>query len=187
MSISMLGGLLFCLGLCYRQGAGAWAQARSRTTMLQDFQVVAGLLTRGVENSCLESVSAEPDTLTFLSAQDQDGIFQFAADGSLLWQKYDVFLYDPSSAQLERFFIELTAGSPQITSPTVFDVYSPALAPSTYSVPRKPLARGLTTCQFSMVGDVVLWTATAERERHGRTDEEKLAFEWRGRALNQVE
>ncbi len=175
----LLLGMLFYI---YRMGASAWMKADTQVELIGPLQVVNDRLEREVERSVYDSFSLDSsgNGVAFLSAVDANGVFHYdPVTEKPKWQKYLIFYYDPTAGEIRLREVSVV-GTPQEDNPAPIETFS-GNPLSSYFTQGRVLARGVTSCMFSLTADQqVVVEATAEKNRYGSSVPERVSL--RGQA-----
>lgn len=171
ISMSVLGVLLGLTFLIYTMGARAWAKGDTKADLLRSAQVIAAKTNRYVESSTPLSLSAAPDgsAVAFLSAEDEDGVFQYNPVTLLpRWQKFIVLYHDPAARSVNLREVSVV-GTPLQDTPQTIEARGEGPVAG-YKSGGQPLGREIDECRFTVTPEVQLLTELRSKKKHYGTD-----------------
>lgn len=177
VSTAILGLLFTAVFFIYQMGASAWQKGITQSDLQQSAQVAKAQLARELERSTYDSLSVDPQGISFLSPMDANGRFQ--VDPVALkphWQKYVIFYHDPATRSL-MWREESVLGSPQELTPGPIETWGAAQPLSSYFNSGRALAREIDSCTFAVTPDkVVSFLWSGQKKRYGSETPEKLTI-----------
>lgn len=121
LGILLLGMLLVVLFTIFERGWAAWRQANTRNDLSNQSRQAVDSLTRELEASVYESVSLGPESVSFLSARDDDGQPVLDAAGNILWQRFVLYYRDPATRRMLRCEEPVPGG---LAAPTTIEAHT---------------------------------------------------------------
>ena len=168
IAASMFLGLLGLLLFTNHQSTSAMLKGTTQSDFLQSTQVLAKLLTRSVQfaSPASLSVAADGSGMAFLSAENDQGEFQFdLALSQAIWQKYQIFYFETSEGEI-RESEQAVLGFPEEASPGPIDNWDSAQPIETYFTGGKPVLRNVTSASFLQPSPATMeLNITLEKER----------------------
>ncbi len=163
------GLLLLTLFFIYRICASAWMKGDTQTRLRQSAMVASEKLSRDLERSVYDSVSISADRrgMSFLSALDANGQFQFnIASQEPIWQSYLIYYLDTPSREFRRRAVSV-AGAPQQSVAGPIENFGPSQPVDTYMVGGQAVAHGLDFCELTVVNKLLRLKLRAQQKRYG--------------------
>lgn len=176
---AVAGMLLLTLFMIYRICASAWMKGDTQTKLRQSAMVASEKLSRDLERSIYDSVSISADRrgISFLSALDANGQFQFnTASQEPIWQNYLVYYLDPGTREFRRRSVSV-AGAPQQSVPGPIESFGPNQLVDTYMVGGQAVAHELDFCEFTVVNKLLRLKLRAQAKRYGSERLESFELE----------
>jgi hypothetical protein len=180
--MSIFGVLMVSLFAIFQIGLSAWRKADVKNELLQSVQVASIRVSKEVERTAFESLSAESadQILAFLSPLDDDGRFVHTPNGKPLWQRYVVYYRDNVEQKLMRREITLDPAAPERQNPAPLEEADFGSGPQpldSYRVDGQPVAFHIAdfTPELRLEPELqVVWSLTAEKERTAALGPERL-------------
>ena len=146
MFLGLLGLLLFT----NHQSMRAMLKGTTQSDFLQSTQVLAKMLSRHVQFASPASLSlaADGSGMAFLSAENDQGDFQFdPALSQAIWQKYQILYWDSTEEEIRQAEQDVR-GFPEQTNPGPIENWDAAQPIETYFTDGKPVLRNVTSATF---------------------------------------
>lgn len=176
---AVAGMLLLTLFMIYRICASAWMKGDTQTRLRQSAMVASEKISRDLERSVYDSVSISADRrgVSFLSALDANGRFQFnIASQEPIWQNYLIYYLDSGSRELRRRAVSVV-GAPQETVPGPIEGFGPNQTVDTYMVGGQAVVHELDFCEFTALSKLLRLKLRAQAKRYGSERLESFELE----------
>lgn len=187
---AVVAGMLFgAIFWVYRNAASAFMKGDTLTHLRHATLTGSQKLSRDLERSVYDSLSVSPDAraISFLTALDPNGEFQFdAITQQARWQAYLIYYYEAAGGaaperSLKRRRVSVV-GTPQETAPTPIESFGAAQPLSSYLSGGDPVALELDFCEFlvelSPSGEPLIRARLrAEKKRYGSERLESFELE----------
>lgn len=176
----VLGLLSLVTVALFRTGASGWKKMEAQSTMLADYEVLDGKVTREVQRSTYISASTVvgPDgpTLAFLSAVDDTGVFVLdPVTGEPIWQKFIIFYFDQANRRLYLTDLPLDPASTLRTAPQALEAYPEGTGDlNDYRTGGRLIMTDLDSCTFTLNDSMLAVEVRGSRERFGSNNPETL-------------